>query len=256
MFVSKLRQIYYAYFKSIVAKQESYFFKDLDKNLSNVNLIVEKLEQTGATITPRIFYKLYSLQALLEEKKPNNILELGTGASTLVFLKYLESNSAAKLTCLDESDKWLDNTKKIANSLSLNCSNAQFIRAPKKPLQSQSPAGVGYDYDLSQDSYDFVFIDGPSWEIKPYYNTDIFELCKSTMPDTIVIDQRVETVERLVLALKSVPHEERLSDLFSFELIFGKRAPFSLLKSVPKLFQLAQSIQPSYNYFSIFLKPK
>lgn len=251
--ISKIRHYYYAFYKALISQAEQKYFATQENGISQIESIHAQIKLSGATVTPRIIYKLSSLKRLLEERRPKSILELGTGASTLVFMQYLQENKDARITCIDESEKWLANTKKLAEEAGMDCSGATFIRTDRVVVANPKPASVGYNYDFSTSKFDFVFVDGPSWHEKPYYNPDILLICRTTLPRTIVIDKRVETVRKLDEFIDHSQYTRILSDLYRFELTFGKRDGFSLFRSIPELWRLMKTIKPGYNYFSVFL---
>ena len=61
-----------------------------------------------------------------------SILELGTGTTTAIFCHYIRKSCPhGKLCCIDESERWLNNSKQIANVRGGE-ENFQFITRPKK----------------------------------------------------------------------------------------------------------------------------
>lgn len=149
------------------------------------------------------FYKLYSLKKILEDTKPKNILEFGSGSSTLIFIEYLQ-NFDCTLTSVDEDKAYLDGTKKLSSKFFSDISSINFVHAPKKHELIKD--GIKIYYDLPDyfydNNFDFVFIDGPSLSIdgkknKLAVNTNISDLLKYGDPSIIIIDIMKAIVEYL-----------------------------------------------------------
>lgn len=52
-------------------------------------------------------YKLASLRALLSDRRPRHILELGSGSTTSVFAEYVRATPGSTLEMVDESETYL-----------------------------------------------------------------------------------------------------------------------------------------------------
>jgi len=129
---------------------------------------------------------------LLEEYKPQRVIEFGSGSSILSFGKYVRENDAA-LFSVDEDEKWASNTRKLVGIKSGE--QIQIMCSPKMFISSTNPPEVKYDVDITKE-FDFVFIDGPSLKIdgvkhKHAINSNVFDL--KSLPYVIVVDVRKAT---------------------------------------------------------------
>lgn len=146
--------------------------------------------ETGGDMRP---LKVVELYRLLVERRPQRVLELGTGGTTAAFARFARE-TGAQVTCADESQKWLDNARELAEA----GAECEFVCRGRKIDVTLDPIEVRFDPPF-EGPYDFVFIDGPSFWIDgvltPGINTDIFEL--AALPETIVVDLRTQTVARI-----------------------------------------------------------
>tara|TARA_X000000368_G_C22947314_1_gene674977 strand:- start:404 stop:1111 length:708 start_codon:yes stop_codon:yes gene_type:complete len=156
-------------------------------------------------------YKLWELKKYLEIYKPSNVLEFGSGSSTLIFAKYTLSNNCGLTSC-DESEHWIENTKKLLGD-NLH-SNISIMHAERKFGFDNEITTVNYDMTL-QDSFDFVLVDGPSQRInnirrKDSVNADVLNLPK--LPKVILVDGRESTFQYLSKKLENT-HDAFPSDI-------------------------------------------
>ena len=201
------------------------------KEYRNIDSVIKKYREFGGLKHEYQAYKLFSLATVLQEKRPNSILELGSGTSTAVFVEYIRRYSA-KLISVDESRHWLTHTRRLAG-LRDNEENIVLVHAPRSFDLNVNPPEFKYNIDL-EDYYDFVFIDGPSMVVdgkkyKDGINTNIFDICKKYLPKFIVVDIRRSTVRAII---------DKLGDKYSYR-----------VSDV-----LTDNIRENYHYFSIFFK--
>ncbi len=165
-----------------------------------INDILRQYREEGGLSHQFQGYKLWSLERLLQRRKPRTILELGTGSSTAIFAKYVDDDFAnRRLTSVDECNDWLQLSIRIANPV--NSSSFKFIHGQSISERDATPPTVSYDVSLT-DKYDLVFIDGPSLRIdgvkvKSAVNSNIFDVLHYHQPDLIVVDIRKSTVNEL-----------------------------------------------------------
>jgi 16S rRNA G966 N2-methylase RsmD len=193
-----------------------------------IEKIVASFRDTGGLKHDFQFYKLWSLQNLLEQYQPKSILEFGSGSSTLLFAEYTRSHGGSLLS-IDEDEKWASNTSKLLNITSDD--NIEVIHRKKVFLSDRKPTEMKYDIEIEK-KYDLVFIDGPSFRLngikqKNTINSNVLEL--QHLPKIIIIDGRYDTA--LYLA-------EKLSDNYDVSM--------SDLVTQSK-------VNENYNYFSYFI---
>lgn len=203
-------------------------------NLSHyffIDKIIKEYRASGGLKSLYQSYKLYSLNNFLYTYKPVSILELGSGASTAIFAKYILSEGG-HLDSVDENKIWLNNSIKIAN-----ISNRKNFTFKTLHPKLETINGVTcINYGLKSDKqFDLVFIDGPSLKFgvinsKNAVNADILRLVDINPPSFIIVDGRFNTVNFLKKYLKG---------RYKIELS-------ALMKEGRLTF--------NYNYFSIFFR--
>lgn len=104
---------------------------------------------------------LYFLIKLLDEKKPNKILELGSGETTKLLFRYIKENISSDVIVLEDNIEWFNNNKMnfIAERFSYLCKPLKELEVNKRICNWYS-----YDFlDLSQQEkkFNLVLIDGP-----------------------------------------------------------------------------------------------
>lgn len=195
-----------------------------------IDAIIDRYREGGGLRHRFQAYKLFKLRELLLECMAESILELGTGTTTAIFCDYIRKSCPyGKLYCIDESEHWLNNSKRIANVRGEE--KFQFIYAPKKIILDQDPVEIKYDIELNE-KFDLVFIDGPSLrsdgrKIRNAINSNIFDIASFYLPDRIVIDIREQTVNAVI---------QRLGDYYTYHIS-------DLIK---------KNIRYNYNYLSVF----
>ncbi|HLF34950.1 MAG TPA: class I SAM-dependent methyltransferase [Cyclobacteriaceae bacterium] len=195
-----------------------------------IDEIVKKFRESGGLKHDFQAYKLWHLKQLISNHKPNSILELGSGSSTVIFADYVRKNENRRLLSIDEDEKWVSNTKSLINYDKND--KIEVISALKKFIGDSIPNEIKYDIKI-EGNFDLVFIDGPSLEVngekkKDAVNTNVFEL--QNYPEIIIVDVRKATAEYLSRRYQQ-KYKVWLSDLLS-----GK------------------PVKENYNYFSIFTR--
>ena len=77
-------------------------------------------------------YKLFELRQLLDRIRPRNILELGSGSSTVVFADYVRHTTEPCFVCsIDDNADWLEQAKNMAWRDTDPTGKAEFIYAPR-----------------------------------------------------------------------------------------------------------------------------
>ncbi|MDZ7611976.1 MAG: class I SAM-dependent methyltransferase [Candidatus Moranbacteria bacterium] len=141
----------------------------LKENLS-ASVLSNLLDGTYLPITDSSI-DLSSLRLILNDIVVNNrrnIIEFGSGISTVVFARLFKKNEiSGKIYSVDESEDWIKILKKIIKKESLE-EYVVFINAPlKKNKNTKSLGGLRwYDEDILNQKienckFDLVFVDGP-----------------------------------------------------------------------------------------------
>lgn len=185
---------------------------------AKLDIIIKRFRHSGGFKYDLQGYKLFSLSHLLQQEKPKSIIEFGTGITTAVFADYVRETDGASLTSVDESEQWLDNSKKLAG-ISDDDTRFEFLSAERKVNLRTDPISIKYGFN-SDRHFDFVFIDGPSMTVdgikrKDAINSDIFGILEKTpLPNTVVISIRKATVEEFINRAENL-YEAQVSDILT-----------------------------------------
>ena len=193
-----------------------------------IDRVIERYRAGGGLRHPFQAYKLFALRETLERYRPRSILELGAGTTTAIFVRYVNKSAGARLTVVDENEKWLRNAMATAQ-----ISGEEGRIALHVACKVEDPSFPATRYEsVPEGDYDFVLIDGPSLSIsgaknKAAVNTNIIDVVDQCYPKTILIDIRKATVEYL----DRVAHDKYKSDISDV---------------------IRRKITDGYRYFSIF----
>ncbi len=157
------------------------------------------------------FVRLVELRRIVKTYNPDNVLEFGSGASSLLFAKY------CKLISLEEDLYWLDKYKShlyknflIPQMLKKRLGESLYLALRVEKCLSGEPVAT-YEsvLDWKSQEFDLVYIDGPTnWVRNPELNCSakdpqgslpcisVIELSKK--PKVIVVDGRRATVAYLI----------------------------------------------------------
>ncbi len=159
---------------------------------------LNKTESTGCGYIDYAY-----LYKTIRSTKPIEILECGTGVSTLIILHALRENEietgrAGRLTSMEESLSWFNMSH---NLISTYANYKKYLDLRLSDVVEDSYSifrGVRYK-NIPIRKYDFVFVDGPKY-ISPIdgastFNFDyIYLLRNSDHPIGCLIDKRLSTV--------------------------------------------------------------
>lgn len=100
----------------------------------------------------------------IEALRPQMVVELGAGATSLVTARALQLHGGGRLTSLDQHDEFVAATRRwlAEHGLSADLRVAALIPAP-----GDWP-GYWYDIDALPERIDMLIIDGPPWTIHPF----------------------------------------------------------------------------------------
>lgn len=192
--------------------------KEKMKQNSELDVVLhEYLQKTGSTGCDTSDY--YCLYQYIREKKPIEVLELGTGASTVViahalFENHKEGGLQGRVTSLEDIPKYYE----MAKSLFPEKYNvyADLVHSESIVDFHEMFRGVRYK-NVPERQYDFVFIDGPNYTLSDgeiTFDLDFIHIVKkSDKPVTAFIDKRFTTC----YVLEQVFGEEH----FSFDYLNG-----------------------------------
>lgn len=131
----------------------------------------------------------------VERTEPQHVVELGSGASSLVTARALQLFGGGTLHSYDQHGDFVEAT---ANWLAEHGLSAHMHHAPLVPAPGGWP---GYWYQLSSvpDSINMLIIDGPPWSVHPYVRGAAEMLFPRIAPGGIVLlDDAARPGERVV----------------------------------------------------------
>ncbi len=148
-------------------------------------------------------FKLYHLWQLCVSRRPQSILEFGSGSSTALLAKFCAEYGSTVIT-IDESAEWLANTKKLCGIVPVQ--TIEFIHSKRlEDLHSQPPS-CQYAWE-SVAEFDFVIVDGPSLNSDRSYRrkqicTNAIDVHYSSGKAMIAVDGRFATYRHLSRVLQ------------------------------------------------------
>lgn len=164
---------------------------------------LRKTDSTGCNYSD--YYLLYKS---IRNKKPREVLECGTGVSTLVIAhalmeNELENGVEARVTSMEEYQKWADLSEKL-----LPEKYSRYVDiVVSETVEDYFSVFRGMRYKkLPNRIYDYIFIDGPKYKssVDGHLTSDfdlVYLLQNSTNTISGLIDQRASTVFVLQMLL-------------------------------------------------------
>ena len=165
------------------------------------------LERTRSTGCSYIDY--WHLYDHVRKYRPREVLELGTGASTIVLAHALSEHGGGRVTSMEESEEWYRHARQnLPPGLSVEIVLSETVEDAFSLFR-----GIRYR-DVPDRNYDFVFVDGPGYTTKAGDVTFDFDLIRvvaaADTPLRAVIDKRISTCFVLQRVLpgkvRYVPH--------------------------------------------------
>lgn len=154
----------------------------------------ELWQKLGAVISPSTgcsYADYWTLYAYVKKYKPKEILELGSGISTVVLCQAVRENGIGHVTSLEEDEFYRNKTEEIIPS-DLR-SNLDLVHSPAVIRQYGIFNGTSYS-EIPERPYDFVFVDGPHYDQLTSFDADLLTIIsKSETPVSAIIDYRIET---------------------------------------------------------------
>ncbi len=191
----KFRKTYFAFTKSLYDKQA---LANIKNNAGLWNTLAEYSELSGSTGCSYCDY--WTLYSYIKNNKPAEILECGTGVSTIVMAHAVKENEAeqnlkGRITSMENVESWYT---QAVNYVPHHLKKyVDLILSKKTEYCYALFRGVGYK-DVPDRPYDFVFVDAPS-TLVPSDGTRSFDfdyinvVMKSVKPVFGIVDKRLST---------------------------------------------------------------
>lgn len=182
--------------------------------LERVGLEADALPHLGSWKADTGF--LHRIVDAVEAIRPQTVVELGAGASTLVCAKALERNGGGRILSYDQHAEFVAATTEWLRD---HDARAELRHAP---LDDEVPGWPGLWYRLSElpSQIDLLIIDGPPWTIHPLVRGAAECLFARLTPGAmILLDDAYRPGERIVASRWRKRHPG-----ISFELVGGSTA--------------------------------
>jgi predicted O-methyltransferase YrrM len=140
-------------------------------------------------------YLLHRIVEEIEERRPQVVVELGSGATSLVIARALEQHGKGSLHSYDQHEPFI---REMDKWLAEHRLSAYFHYAP---LTLRDPAWPGLWYDLPEvpARIDMLVIDGPPWAVHPFARGMADRLFDRIAPGGLVfLDDAARPGERFV----------------------------------------------------------
>ena len=172
------------------------FLRQTPELWSELHHYLQRTESTGCG-----YVDYAELYRLIRKNKPTEILECGTGVSTLVIAHALMENEAntgvrGRVTSMEEHARWLQMSR---NLLPIRYAPyVDFVLSETTEDRYSLFRGMRYA-SLPEREYDFVFVDGPSY-VSPgdggaTFDFDLLHVLRGSRKlVSALVDKRVSTV--------------------------------------------------------------
>lgn len=186
--------------KVLLKKRKRLERESRERLMANSNvwgLLQEYLAKTKSTGCSYTDYR--TLYDYVRQHKPAEVLECGTGVSTIIIAAALLENAKdgvpGRVTSLEDQEKYFELAQQLLPESVSPVVN--LCLRPKKEYAISFYRGVGYE-DLPPLPYDFVFIDGPDYDTpgdghKTFDFDFLNVLMNSTKPVSAILDGRLST---------------------------------------------------------------
>jgi hypothetical protein len=172
--------------------------RDLASRRALWDMLQEYLRQSSSTGCSYTDY--WQLYHQIRTRKPTEVLECGTGVSTLVIAHALMENERdtgqhARLTSMEESSEWLEMSRRLLPEQFH--ARVDFCLSDTVEDTFSLFRGVRYR-DVPRRPYDFAFIDGPNYKTPKNgvatFDLDFLHLLRTAdHPMAGLVDKRVST---------------------------------------------------------------
>ena len=147
--------------------------------------------------------RLAEIISILEQHKPTNIAEMGSGRSSLVFAAWAKKQGIG-YTAFEQSDHWLQ----LANAITSCITEKTHVI--KQEIVEIPNFGGRYKNDIDPNC-DFIYVDGPTILVKNNQTTHTRKSCytdtadflrRGGQPKVIVVEGRTDSVDLIIAEAK------------------------------------------------------
>ena len=195
LLIRELKKLIFKFTRSIYDRQALKKLKTNTKFYQTIADYIKLSESTGCS-----YFDYWTLYNYIRKNKPAEILECGTGVSSIAMAYALMENEqegsvTGRITSMEDVEVWYQKAENlIPDKLK---PYIEIIHSPKVEYYHSIFRGVGYQ-DIPQRAYEFVFIDGPETTAPsdgtPTFDFDLINVVtKADRPVSAIVDQRVAT---------------------------------------------------------------
>lgn len=186
-------------FKILRVLFEKFSKYKLERNKLLIKELNEYLNRTGSTgCNYTDYFKLYQH---IRKHKPTEILECGTGVSTVLIAfalkeNYDENKIRGRVTSMESYQKYFDMQKHIFPTQLLEYT--EFILSDTVEDYYSIFRGIRYENIPKERNYDFIFVDGPNYESKidktMTFNFDLIHVVRNSKTNLFaIVDKRISS---------------------------------------------------------------
>lgn len=140
-------------------------------------------------------YLLHRIVDKIETLRPQNVVELGSGATSLVIAKALADNGSGTLHSYDQHEPFV---AQMRGWLAEHGLTARFHHAPLNQRDREWP-GIWYELREIPETVDLLVIDGPPWAVHPFARGMAERLFdRLSVGGTVLLDDAARPGERIV----------------------------------------------------------
>lgn len=163
--------------------------------LARLDLPSDALPNLGSWKADAGFLSLVADEIL--EKKPQDILEFGAGASSLVAARALQFNGSGILTSFDQHEDYVRSVKNWLGDFGIL---ADIRYAPLTQTCDGWP-GRWYEHGPLPERIDLLLIDGPPWSVHPFVRGAADSLfARIALGGAVMMDDGARPGERVIAA--------------------------------------------------------
>jgi predicted O-methyltransferase YrrM len=131
----------------------------------------------------------------VDDLRPQSVVELGAGASSLIIARALQRNGSGRLLSIDQHKEFAAATGEWLREHGLE---GEIRHGPLRPAPGGWP-GLWYDHGPLPDRIDLLVIDGPPWTIHPYVRGSAETLFdRIPVGGAVLLDDAARPGERIV----------------------------------------------------------
>lgn len=172
----------------LARKYVDYLERKAQRKLYSNPEIRQFLESIKSPSTGCSYSDYWLLYSHITRNKPHEVLELGSGISTVILAIAAKETGSTRITSMEESEHYFAETKKIIPDHLLQFVDLQYSKSVE--YRYGPFCGVAYA-EIPHREFDLVFVDGPQYDAETSFDADVIELARrQDKPFTYIVDSR------------------------------------------------------------------